>query len=111
MSLKDKRSGFLSWLAPGSWLVVAVLLGVYVGTPALKLEAPTLAWVVTLGIVVFALTHLAHPRHGSLPASRARHEPRGLRRGPSKGGGPRHAPPPPCWYKGRSHSGERPRFD
>ena len=109
----DRRPWFLSWLAPVGWLVVVVLLGVYVGTPALHLEAPTLAWVVTLGVIVFALTHLVHPRHGSPPASRARQERRGSRRGPSKGGGeePRHLGHPPCWYKGRSHSGERPRFD
>jgi hypothetical protein len=39
----DRGSWVLSWLANGSWLIVAVLSGVYVGTPALLLEAPTLA--------------------------------------------------------------------
>ena len=54
----DRGSGFLSWLANGSWLIAAVLFGAYVGTPALLLEAPTLAWVVTLAVIVIAFTHV-----------------------------------------------------
>ena len=54
----DRGSWFLSWLANGSWLIVAVPFGAYVGTPALLLEAPTLACVVTLPAIVLALTHL-----------------------------------------------------
>jgi len=109
----DRGSWFLSWLANGSWLIVAVLFGVYVGTPALLLEAPTLAWVVTLAVIVLALTHLGLRRHGSWVGSPTHHEPRGPRRTASKraGGAREHVPHAPSWYTGRSHSGERPRFD
>jgi hypothetical protein len=109
--LKDRGTWFLSWLSPVSWLVVAVLLVLYVGTPALRLEAPTVAWLVTLVIVVFALTHTAARGHGTLSGARGHYEHRaplggaGGRRG-ARGRGP-HAS---AWYKGRSHSGERPRF-
>jgi hypothetical protein len=68
MSLMDKRPWFLSWFVPASWLVVVVLLGAYVGTPARYLEAPTLSWVVTLAVIVVALTHLGVVRHGRLSA-------------------------------------------
>jgi hypothetical protein len=111
VSLKDRGAWFLGWLSPVSWLVVAVLLVLYVGTPAVRLEAPALAWVVTLAIVVFALTHTATRGHGSLSRARGHHEHRapfgeaGARSG-ARGRGP-HAS---AWYKGRSHSGERPRF-
>jgi hypothetical protein len=112
VSLKDRGSWFLSWLAPVSWLVVAVLLVLYVGTPAVRLEAPTLAWVVTLAIVVFALTHTAARGQGSLSRARGHHE---LRAPFGGAGAPRGArgrgPHASTWYKGRSHSGARPRFD
>ena len=67
MSPTDKGSWISSWLIVASWLVAAVLLGVVVGTPALRLEAPTLTWIVTLAIVAFALTHLALFRRRSRP--------------------------------------------
>jgi uncharacterized membrane protein YfcA len=109
----DRRSWFLSWLANGSWLIVAVLFGAYVGIPAQYLEAPTLAWAVTLAVIVLALTHLGLRRHGSRVGTPPRREPRGPWRTASKraGGTREHVAHAPSWYKGRSHSGERPRFD
>jgi hypothetical protein len=117
MSPTDRGSWFSSWLIVVSWLVAAVLLGVVVGTPALRLEAPTLAWIVTVGIVAFALTrltHLAVLRRVGSPGLPSRAEPceprRGLRKDVGRRGHVlvRHAS---SLYKGRSHSGERPRFD
>ena len=57
MSLPDRGSRLASWLPAVGWLVGVVLLGVHVDAPALLLEAPTLAWGVSLFVVVFALTH------------------------------------------------------
>ena len=59
MSLMDREPWFLSWLANGSWLIAAVLFGAFVGTPALLLEAPTLAWVVTLAVMPSRTERLA----------------------------------------------------
>jgi hypothetical protein len=89
---------------------VAVLLAIYVRTPALRLEAPTLAWLVSLAVVAFALSHPLARRRGIRLGARAHRDPRGHPRGlPKAATGARgHAP---SWYKGRSHSGERPRFD
>jgi len=115
MSPTDRGPWISSWLIVVSWLVAAVLLGVVVGTPALRLEAPTPAWIVTVGIVAFALTHLAVLRRGSSSRLPSRPEPREPRRGLAKGVGGRKAHAlvrhAPSLYKGRSHSGERPRFD
>ncbi len=91
---------------------MAVLLGVVVGTPTLRLEAPTLTWIITLGVIALALTHIALFRRRSSSHFLSRPEPQDPPREPRKevAGGPGHAHPPSL-YKGRSHSGERPRFD
>jgi hypothetical protein len=115
MSLTDRGSWFSSWLNVVSWLVAVVLLGVFVRIPTLRLEAPTLAWGVSLAVVMFALTHLAVLRRGSSSYLSSRPEPHETRRGPRKEVGHRQGHVlvrhPPSLYKGRSHSGERPRFD
>jgi hypothetical protein len=110
MSLRDKGPRFWSWLAALSWLLVAVLLAIYIRTPAPRLEAPTLAWLVTLAVVAFLLGHPPARRHGGGLAARARRVSGarwlGFPRSPTGARGQA-----PRWYKGRSHSGERPRFD
>ena len=89
---------------------MAVLLAIYVRTPALQLEAPTLAWLLSLAIVAFALSHPPPRRRGITLLARHRRlpsaHPDALTN--SATGARGHAP---SWYKGRSHSGERPRFD
>jgi hypothetical protein len=80
MSLKDSGPGILSWLTPVSWLFTAVLLALHIGIPGLRLEAPTFAWVVTLAIVVLALTPLAARRSGSLAPGHGRHSHRSSHR-------------------------------
>jgi hypothetical protein len=89
---------------------MAVLLAIYVRTPALRLEAPTLAWFVSLAIAAFVLSHPLARRHGRSTRARELRAPRDPRReAPNTATAARgHAP---SWYKGRSHSGERPRFD
>ena len=110
MSLRDRGPRFWSGLPAASWLLVAVLLAIYVRTPALQLEAPTLAWLVSLAIVAFALSHPLVRRRGTRHGARALRAPRAHPHGlPKSATGARGQAP--SWYKGRSHSGERPRFD
>jgi hypothetical protein len=88
---------------------VAVLLAIYVRTPALRLEAPTLAWLVTVAIAIFVLSHPLARRHGRPTRARELRAPRDPRReSPTAIAARGHAP---SWYNGRSQSGERPRFD
>lgn len=110
MPLRDSGPWFWSRLSTASWLFVAVLFALYVGTPARRLEAPTLVWLVSLTIVAFALGHLPARRRGRQVGARELRAPGAHHRELPKTatGASGHAP---SWYRGRSHSGERPRFD
>jgi peptidoglycan/LPS O-acetylase OafA/YrhL len=104
----------LTWLAPLGWLVAAVLFGIWLVAPALRPDPWTFAWGTALCAVAVALGHIAPLRR--LHASREGERP----------GAPSPLPPPARIagagtrsrpgsalrpYRGRSHSGGRPRFE
>ncbi|HET7293778.1 MAG TPA: hypothetical protein VFM88_15240 [Vicinamibacteria bacterium] len=113
MTGKDRSVRIGSWLGPLGW-AVALSLGLWVVFPVLRNDPMWFAWSVTLGVIVAALAllaarlrrhsvHLRQPERrvlGQMPGPRASQPTARVsgRRGPN-------------WYKGRSHSGERPQFD
>lgn len=114
MSDQSVRLRLVGWLAPLGLLSMGLLLGFLVLSRGLapSLDPIGVAWASALFVLGMAFGYLL-ARHGALhrgalPDRHAKgawpghHESRGVAdlRGRS-----------PHWYKGRSHSGERPRYD
>jgi len=108
-----------SWAAPVGWCGALVLFGLFVLRPRLgglgaRVEA--LAWALGLLVVVAVLGHLLVTHHGATSTVFTHDEKAELQFKLRRGHGYGH------WrrlmkqkqgtsYKGRSHSGERPRYD
>ena len=107
-----------SWVAPLSAWAALLAFGWYVvhGRGSIATSPRMIIWIVGALVMVAALTHLTvglHALHSSRFAPQERSE---LRRRLSRGTGHSHwrrlmRQSHSSWYKGRSHSGERPRFD
>jgi len=116
MSLRKSWPRTTRWLAPLGWLAAAVFLGLWVAAPLARLDPRAFAWGTGLCAAFAALSHLAFAHHPHASGHVRPVHGREPRQAPWHGGDygrwrrpmTRHAS---SQYKGRSHSGERPRFD
>jgi hypothetical protein len=105
-----------SWVAPLALWGAFILLGLVVAWPSLRGNAPLHAWIIGAVVLVALVAHAMVWHHGTraehfLPEERAE-----LARRLRGAAGHGHwralmTKHQRSWYKGRSHSGGRPRFD
>jgi hypothetical protein len=118
MTLRDRVAWASSWVAPlaGLAAVAVLLLLVFAPMRTLLSDGRAVAWVVGVLVVLFVLSHLTIRLHTGYSGRFGPDEQAQLRFKLDRGRGYRHwrelmqgrgAGPHP----GRSHSGERPRFD
>ena len=115
MTLKDRLTWIGSWVAPvAAWLVVLAfalqVVGQSPGDPRIH------AWIISFFVLLWCAGHLAVRLHGSLAAGLSRDERAELHFKLNMGRGYAHwrdlmRRQGRSWYGGRSHSGERPRYD
>jgi hypothetical protein len=114
MTGTDRSVRVGSWLAAPGWLA-ALALGLWIVIPVLRSDPLWFAWVTTLGVIAAALAFVFARRRRIQATPAQAVDRRALARMPP----PRHrrlaarvsGRAGPNWYKGRSHSGERPQFD
>jgi hypothetical protein len=105
-----------SWVAPLAWLAVLVVFGVFVSWSALKARPDMFAWALGAVMLIGFAAHFLVHHHAMTAAHFSTDEKGKLRYKLWRGTGYGH------WrelmrerrlhhYKGRSHSGERPRYD
>jgi hypothetical protein len=115
MSLWDWGVWLASWLAPLGWLSAAVFFALWVVAPAIRMDPRTFAWATGTCAALAALSHLSILHHGRSSGRFTSEQAQELRRAlwTRKGYGRWRAliGQAPTRYHGRSHSGERPRFD
>jgi hypothetical protein len=105
-----------SWIAPLAWLTTAIAFGLVVAWPTLRARPEIVPWALgAIALIAFAAHFVVH--HHAMTAAHFSAEEKGkLRYKLWRGTGYRD------WralmrerrlhhYKGRSHSGERPRYD
>jgi hypothetical protein len=108
-----------SWAAPMGASAALVLFGLFVLWPRLRglgARVELLAWALGLCLVVAVLSHLIVSHHGATSTHFTHDEKAELQFKLRRGRGYGHwrrlmRQKRLSWYKGRSHSGERPRFD
>lgn len=108
-----------SWIAPIGGCAALLLFGLFVLRPrlgALGTRVDVLAWGLGFLLVVAVLSHLVVTHHGATSAHFTHDEKAELQFKLRRGRGYGHwrrlmKHKRGSWYKGRSHSGERPRFD
>jgi hypothetical protein len=114
MTGTDRSLRIESWLGAIGWLA-ALALGLWIVIPVMRSDPLWFAWVITLGVIAAALAFVfarrrriqASPPRAVDRRALARMPPPRRRRLASRASGRAG----PNWYKGRSHSGERPQFD
>ena len=115
MSLWDRGVWLASWLAPLGWIATAVILALWVVVPATWIQPRTVAWLTGACAALAALSHLSILHHGHssgrFTAEQALELRRALRTRKGYGRWRTLMGQAPVRYQGRSHSGERPRFD
>lgn len=118
MSLWERIVWIGSWVAPLAWCAAFLFLGALVLWPELGRPAGggrLLAWLISALVLALA-AHLLVSAHGGLTRTFSRDEKAELAWKLARGGGHGHwrrlmRQRQRHWYKGRSHSGERPRYD
>lgn len=119
MTRWEKIVWLASWLAPLAGWAALVLFGLSVVRPSvggLAARGDLLAWVVGLCVLLAFAAHMLVMHHGATGGHFSRDEQAELRWKLQTGRGHsrwrelmrKHQR---TWYKGRSHSGERPRYD
>jgi hypothetical protein len=116
MTLKDRLAWIGSWVAPIAGWIVVLAFAATVVWPQLRQSGGRIhAWIISALVLLWFAGHLAVRLHGSLAAGLSRDERAELHFKLNVGRGYAH------WrelmrrqgrsYGGRSHSGERPRYD
>ncbi len=116
MTRWERLAWAASWVAPLAWLGVAVAFGVFVSWPALRAHVELLPWLIGAVVLVGFAAHFVVHYHAMTAPHFSAEDKGKLRYKLWRGTGYGH------WrelmrerrlhhYKGRSHSGERPRYD
>ncbi len=118
-SRRERLVWLASWLAPIAWWAALLLFGVFVLRPQLrglggKVELH--AWAISLCVLIALVAHALVMHHGVTAPHFSHDEKAELRWKLRTGRGYAHwrtlmRKHERTWYKGRSHSGERPRYD
>jgi hypothetical protein len=113
---REKLVWIASWVAPLALWGVFIVLGLVVAWPSLRGEASLHAWLIGLVVVVALVAHSLVWHHGATAEHFTAEERTALKGRLRRAGGHGHwralmKKYQRTWYKGRSHSGGRPRFD
>jgi len=108
-----------SWLAPTAFWAALLLFGAFIVWPqfrGLGSRAELHAWAISLCVLVALVAHALVMHHGTTAPHFSHDEKAELRWKLRTGRGHAHwralmKRKQATWYKGRSHSGERPRYD
>ncbi len=105
-----------SWVAPLALWGAFILFGLVVAWPSLRGDVRLHVWIIGAVVLVALVAHALVWHHGATAAHFSSEERAGLTARLSRVGGHAHwrslmKKYQRTWYKGRSHSGGRPRYD
>jgi hypothetical protein len=117
--LPERGVWIASWVAPAAGWAALLVLGLFVAWPRARLAASSggfHAWLIAGLVLAWLIAHLAVRFHGTAWGGFSRDERAELKWKLNVGRGYAHwrelmRRRGAHWYGGRSHSGERPRFD
>ncbi len=112
----EKLVWIASWLAPIAGWAAFILIGLAIAWPQIRMSAETVAWMIGGCVLAALIAHAMVWHHGATTEHFSNEERKHLSRRLKRAGGHGHwralmKKYQRTWYKGRSHSGERPRFD
>ena len=116
LSRWEKLVWIASWVAPLALWAAFILIGLVIAWPQLRADAGAQAWLIGAVVLVALVAHSLVWHHGATVPHFAPEERAALKQRLIRAGGHGHwrtlmKKHQRHWYKGRSHSGERPRFD
>jgi hypothetical protein len=116
LSRWEKLVWVASWIAPFAMWGAFILVGMVIAWPALSANVGLQAWVIGVIVVVAFVAHSLVWHHSARVVHLTSEERAALKGRLRRAGGHGHwralmKKYQRTWYKGRSHSGGRPRFD